>query len=294
MMQKSGMTPELEQLYSHIASKRPVQRSKFKEWMKVMDAKSDYSNILKKQTAELGLAYDEETGRLKYTKDFEPVPISYEICYVRHGKTAGNTEPRVYQGQVDYPENALNEIGLQQAEDAAKLLDKAVADGWKPDLIVYSPLSRAKNTGEAFAKLHPDIPTETMDSTAEMAFGEWDNMMVKDVDPEDTAHLFYLDQNSLVKADKPHVLTYEGNREIPAENFVDMLIRMKGALLAINEHEKVKGKTDAKVAIYGHSMAGAALLILVGNGKQDELGLGFDGSFIMANATPCFLKAKKP
>ena len=40
--------------------------------------------------------------------------------------------------------------------------------------------------------------------------------------------------------------------------------------------------------LYGHSMAGAALSILTGNGKQvdGETYLGFDGKYIMPNATP--------
>ena len=48
--------------------------------------------------------------------------------YCRHGKTTGNTEPRVYQGYVDEPSNALNEIGLAQAEDAADLLDELAVE----------------------------------------------------------------------------------------------------------------------------------------------------------------------
>ena len=38
---------------------------------------------------------------------------------MRHGKTTGNTEPRVYQGYCDEPANALNDIGLSQADEAA-------------------------------------------------------------------------------------------------------------------------------------------------------------------------------
>ncbi len=42
---------------------------------------------------------------------------------------------------------------------------------------------------------------------------------------------------------------------------------------------------------YGHSMCGAALSILTGNGKQvdGESYLGFDGKYIMPNATPVYL-----
>ena len=45
------------------------------------------------------------------------------------------------------------------------------------------------------------------------------------------------------------------------------------------------------VVMYGHSMCGAALAILTGNGKQvdGENYLGFDGKYIMPNATPVYL-----
>jgi len=51
------------------------------------------------------------------------------------------------------------------------------------------------------------------------------------------------------------------------------------------------GSPTPVVIIYGHSMAGAALSILTGNGKQvdGESYLGFDGKYIMPNATPVYL-----
>ena len=45
------------------------------------------------------------------------------------------------------------------------------------------------------------------------------------------------------------------------------------------------------VVVYGHSMAGAALSILTKNGQvvDGETYLGFDGKYIMPNATPVYL-----
>ena len=72
-------------------------------------------------------------------------------------------------GFVDEPSNALNEIGLQQAEEAADKLD---ALGVAPDLIVLSPLARARDTGQAFVKRHPELSdkTELWPESAEMSF----------------------------------------------------------------------------------------------------------------------------
>lgn len=49
--------------------------------------------------------------------------------------------------------------------------------------------------------------------------------------------------------------------------------------------------------MYGHSMAGAAILMLLGHGRPIEGsqgGLGFDGKCVMPNATPTFLSPKLP
>ena len=50
-----------------------------------------------------------------------------------------------------------------------------------PDLVVLSPLSRASETGKAYLKRRPELAavTETWDSSHEMAFGDWDNAMVR-------------------------------------------------------------------------------------------------------------------
>ena len=83
----------------------------------------------------------------------------------------------MYQGFVDEPENALNEVGLAQAEEAAERLE---ALGVAPDLVVLSPLSRASETGMAWVRRHPEAAgrVETWDETAEMRFGAWDNVKV--------------------------------------------------------------------------------------------------------------------
>lgn len=49
-------------------------------------------------------------------------------------------------------------------------------------------------------------------------------------------------------------------------------------------------QVSPQVVIYGHSMAGAAISILMGYGQTDASGwLGFDGNYIMPNATPTLL-----
>lgn len=292
------MNSELESIYDNIKNCLDDQRANFKKWLSSQNPQ--FLDDLKAKLDILKLSVDFTTGKLSYNSDFVPVHINYSLCYIRHGKTDGNTEPRVYQGQVDYPNNALVDIGVQQADSAADLL--LASPFHPPHLVILSPLARASDTGMAYVnKLAPDVRShvavESWPDSVEMAFGDWDNMEVRHMPPNHICHLFYLDQNAIVKADKPHVLP--SGREIPSETFVDVLIRMKDVLESINHHTLVErtvssGSEKTRVAMYGHSMVGAAVLILLGQGKSENGFLGFDGSFIMPNATPTFLEESKP
>ena len=136
--------------------------------------------------------------------------------------------------------------------------------------------------------------TEEWEETAEMRFGAWDNVMVKDLDDDNICHLFYLEQNSVVRPAEPYVNPADGV-SYAGENFVQVLTRMQAQLIRLNEKvATLPPPADGArplVVMYGHSMCGAALAILTGNGKQvdGENYLGFDGKYIMPNATPVYL-----
>lgn len=71
-------------------------------------------------------------------------PVIYKITLLRHGESQGNFEGR-HQGQADF---LLTERGRQQA--------KALVDRWKAEhkafeLIISSPLARARETAEIIA-----------------------------------------------------------------------------------------------------------------------------------------------
>jgi broad specificity phosphatase PhoE len=68
----------------------------------------------------------------------------YHFCFLRHGESIGNAEAR-WQGQSDY---ALTEKGRLQAQALAK---RWRAEGVKFDLILSSPLVRARETAEIVA-----------------------------------------------------------------------------------------------------------------------------------------------
>ena len=68
----------------------------------------------------------------------------YNFVFLRHGESIGNAESR-WQGQSDY---ALTEKGRLQAQALAR---RWKSEGVKFDLIIASPLVRARETAQIIA-----------------------------------------------------------------------------------------------------------------------------------------------
>jgi broad specificity phosphatase PhoE len=91
--------------------------------------------------------------------------------FLRHGQTQWNVEGR-FQGHTDIP---LNEFGLQQAQEAARVLS-----GCPVDLIVASPLLRARRTAEIVAA-RCGKPLVFDDELKERHFGAFEGLVVSEV-----------------------------------------------------------------------------------------------------------------
>ena len=89
----------------------------------------------------------------------------------RHGNTDWNAGHRV-QGQTDVP---LNDLGHQQAVDAAELLVK-----FRPEAIVASDLRRAADTAAALAAL-TGLPVSHDKRLRERYFGAWQGLTMAEV-----------------------------------------------------------------------------------------------------------------
>jgi probable phosphoglycerate mutase len=89
----------------------------------------------------------------------------------RHGNTDWNAGRRV-QGQVDVP---LNQLGHQQAVDAAELLVR-----FRPDAIVASDLRRAADTAAALAAL-TGLSVDHDPRLRERYFGPWQGLTMTEV-----------------------------------------------------------------------------------------------------------------
>ena len=88
---------DLDERYAAIAAALPRQRAAYTEWV-ASDAVD--GPALTAAASAVGIHLDVAGGQISYAPDFEQkrVPLAFDLIYCRHGKTTGNTEPRVYQG----------------------------------------------------------------------------------------------------------------------------------------------------------------------------------------------------
>lgn len=97
------------------------------------------------------------------------------IALIRHGQTDWNLQGRM-QGSSDIP---LNDTGRQQAHDAVAVV-RAMAIAW--DVVVSSPLSRARETAEILA-VGLGVPLgPSYHDFVERDFGALEGMPEADVD----------------------------------------------------------------------------------------------------------------
>lgn len=94
------------------------------------------------------------------------------IVLWRHGRTSWNAERR-FQGQTDI---SLDEVGLEQAANAARLLT-----GLKPTAIISSDLERAVDTAGELSAL-TGIPVQIDVRLRETYAGDWEGMVWGDIE----------------------------------------------------------------------------------------------------------------
>ena len=98
------------------------------------------------------------------------------LIIVRHGRTEANASG-LLQGRVDNP---LDETGQQQAHQIATALSNS---DHRPDLIIASPLLRARQTAEATCELL-GLDLTIDDRWAELDYGDWDGLPISEVSAE--------------------------------------------------------------------------------------------------------------
>ena len=103
-----------------------------------------------------------------------------KIYYVRHGQTDLNLAQKMQGGGT---EKELNETGISQAYNTKKELESV-----KYDLVICSPMKRAKQTAEIINKGR-DIPIITDERIRERKLGDYEG---RDVTEEMENNIFEL------------------------------------------------------------------------------------------------------
>lgn len=272
---------------------------------------------LKNELQQLGLDLEIETGHLFYGELTNLPKYEIDLILVRHGETYGNCgqstatgkiddrlvklnikdrTKRIYQGDVDTEINQLTIVGKQQSIDAAMSLEKLLeVKAWLPDVIFHSPLTRARETGLPFVERNQFHNRYFMhEGIKEMCFGAWNNRRICDMKPDHSCHLFYLNQNALIKESGHNA---QGLYQ-EAECFAEVLLRANRVL-----RELEKDHAGKKILFFSHSMFGMACSILFGQGRLIEgvNCLAFDGTgkgglvYCLPHAHPVFLSnAQRP
>lgn len=95
---------------------------------------------------------------------------------VRHGQTEWNRKER-FRGLIDIP---LNEVGLMQAEAAARHLEG------EPVVAAYSsPLKRTLQTADAIVKRFPGMEVRSHDGLLDLNFGDWQGLSIEEAREQD-------------------------------------------------------------------------------------------------------------
>ncbi len=93
------------------------------------------------------------------------------IILVRHGQTPWNKE-KIFRGSRDIP---LNDTGREEARLAGEWLK-----GEAIQAAYCSPLSRARDTGEAIAR-HHGLRVEDLPGLSDLCYGDWEGLPLTEV-----------------------------------------------------------------------------------------------------------------
>ena len=112
---------------------------------------------------------------------------------IRHGQTDWNAIRRI-QGHTD---SSLNELGLQQAQQLA-----AILDSYEFDQVYCSSSLRTRQTAEQLFS-HRQLPVTYLDTLREIYLGPWEGRLYAEIEQSDP-HRFDQFFNA------PHLFELEG------------------------------------------------------------------------------------
>lgn len=122
--------------------------------------------LLEDRESENHFGKTEKRERYEYLKSRLEKNYSSYMYFVRHGQTVWNVENKIC-GATDSP---LTEAGIEMAKEVGA---KIVAEGIHIDEIIYSPLSRARDTAMEISKA-TGVPARMEVRLIEQDFGKWE------------------------------------------------------------------------------------------------------------------------
>jgi len=151
------------------------------------------------------------------------------IVLARHGHVDW-IAPERFRGRAELP---LSRLGERQAE----ALGRRIAQGWKPDAIYTSPLSRCVRTGEAVARA-TGVRAEVLGDLADTHYGQWQGLTHEEVHarwPEELQ--IWLDAPDLALIPGGETLAEVLARAVKALRFV--LRECKGGTVVLVGHDSI-------------------------------------------------------
>ncbi|PIE32961.1 hypothetical protein CSA56_13600 [candidate division KSB3 bacterium] len=225
---------------------------------------------IKNSTVKQRILVNQHTGEIFLNAP--ALRLQVPMLVVRHGQTNGNVR-RMFQGQIDGPDNQLNHVGKAQAKKAAKDIYAKLTELFGSHLqdfaasgrliLLSSPLSRAQETANAFVQ---EFERQTGVSLlyslekdlAEMYFGAIEGQSASEIrDPE----LQRLTERFRIKQDA--IVDWNGS----GESFLDVVARANRLLERLNEQY---GGQDVFIISFAHGTLINALRVAVGDKELIE------------------------
>ena len=185
---------------------------------------------------------EEKRARYEYLRSRLIKNVEGHLYFVRHGQTVWNVENKIC-GATDSP---LTEEGMNQARELAH---KIVEEGIQFDEILYSPLSRARDTAMEISKVS-GIPARMEVRLIEQDFGKWESTPRNGADFKEAKKQFATTNEGGESMLKLCQRIYNLVDELKADNGnVYLLVAHNGIARAINSY--FNDMTNEEYAAFG-------------------------------------------
>ena len=242
----------------HIAHKKEASESTVRSHREKSDGIKPHGTLAPASFHQQ-LVIEEPGGYLRITAPAYDLQVP--IIVVRHGQTNGNLQ-RQFQGQIDEADHLLNSVGQEQVRKGAQRLYAMLNDVFGERLremveagafvLLHSPLSRARDTAQAFIDHlveHTGLPLSACAERrlSEISFGVIEGRAIDELVHDHELH----NQAFRYRAEDASV-----NWGGTGESYKDVVIRAHGLLESLNAEY---GGQKKVIVAFSHAIAINAL-----------------------------------